>query len=346
MHISFSTLKAWYIRLFIFVFLGTLFFVSLRTLGDGASVSGFDSSLWGARKLIARVADFRLALGDRVFPNVLVGNNDWLIFTAESSLDDYQNLFSFADEKLVSIQQKLAVLQGKLAERNAILMVVIVPNKETIYPEIVPDEIVKFPGPSRLERLSAYLEQNGPAVLLDLRPILLQARSERDIYYKTDTHWNDYGVYLAYQAILQELNKKYPQLRPYPLESFDLVQDGPELLDLAGNIGSVSLLEQPLVLSAKFVNPSNVRQFESGGRRLSMSWVDDDSLPRLVMYQDSFGLRLGGLLAMHFSEAVYVPHYSGRPIWTTSWIDQQRPDVVIIEFAERYLHDLDVLLSQ
>ncbi len=346
MKISFLTLKTWYTRLFVLFFFGALLFVSFRTLADGATISGFDAALWGSRKLIAQTADFRLALGDRVFPNVLVGQNNWLIFTAESSLTDYQNKFTLTDDKIESIQQKLAALQAELAQKNAILLVLIVPNKETIYPEIVPAEIAIFPGPSRLERLSAFLAQNGPAVLLDLRPVLQQARAGYEIYYKTDTHWNDYGVYLAYQAILQELSKKYPQLQPYPLESFKQIPGGPELLDLARNTGSVRLLEQPVQLTPTFPNPASFRQIETGGRRLSMAWVADDALPRLLMYHDSFGPRLGRLLAMHFSQSVFVPHYSGRAIWSTDWIKQQRPDVVIIEFAERYLQDLDVLLSQ
>ncbi|MDX9992072.1 MAG: hypothetical protein RBS68_08485 [Anaerolineales bacterium] len=339
-----SAFRTWYTRLFVALFLGASFFLLVRS--SEAGLAAFDSSFWGQRKLIAFVADLRLVLGDRVFPNVLVGEDGWLIFTGEGSLEDYQNAFEFSDEQLTSITQKLAALQARLAARGATLLVVIAPNKPTIYPEIVPAQIDKAAQTSRLDRLSAHLQQNLPGVLLDLRPALAAGRKIREVYYKTDTHWNDYGMFLVYQAILQELAKSRPELAPYPFEMFDLVEDSPELWDLAANTGSVRLLEPFLKIYPRFETSLNSRQLEAGGRRIYASWGNEPGLPRLVMYQDSFGPRLFGMLGLHFSNAVAVPHYSGRPIWSLNWIDQQQPDVVIIEIAERYLHDLDILLSQ
>jgi hypothetical protein len=344
MKLSYSLIRIWYTRLFVLLFLGASYFLLIRSSDGG--IFGFDASFWGQRKLIAHFADLRLAIGDRVFPNVLVGEDGWLIFTAERSMDDYQNSFKFSDEQIVTITNRLAELQSRLAARGATLLVVIAPNKPTIYPEIVPPEIEKLSDTSRLERLTAHLKNNLPGVLLDLRPALSEGRAVRDVYYKTDTHWNDYGMFLAYQAILQELAKSRPELAPYPFEMFELVEDAPELWDLAANTGSVSLREPFLKIFPQFEKPTLERQMEAGGRRIYTSWAQGDALPRLLMYHDSFGPRLFGLLGIHFSSAVSVPHYSGRPIWSTNWIEQQDPDVVIIEFSERYLHDLEVLLSQ
>ncbi len=344
MKFSYSLIRTWHTRLFVLFFIGASYFLLIRSSDGG--IFGFDSSFWGQRKLIAHFADLRLAVGDRVFPNVLVGEDGWLIFTAEGSLDDYQNSFRFSDEQIVSITNQLAELQSRLAARGATLLVVVVPNKPTIYPEIVPPEIEKLSDASRLERLTAHLEKNLPGVLLDLRPTLSDGRAVRDVYYKTDTHWNDYGMFLAYQAILQELAKSRPELAPYPFEMFELVEDAPELWDLAANTGSASLRESQLKIAPRFENPASYRQMEAGSRRILTASTSDKSLPRLLMYYDSFGPRLFNLLGMHFGNATAVPHYSGRPIWSMDWIDEQNPDVVIIEIAERYLHDLDVLLSQ
>lgn len=340
-----STLRAWYARFFILVFMGISYFLLIRSADGG--IAGFDSSFWGRRKLIANYADLRLALGDRVFPNVLVGEDGWMVFTAERSMDDYQNTFELSDEQLHTITSQLAEFQSRLATRGITLLVVIAPNKTTIYPEIVPGEIDQRSEISRLDRLTAHLQQNLPGLVLDLRPVLSEGRAARDVYYKTDTHWNDYGMFLAYQAIMRELAQERPELAPYPLEMFDLTEESPEVLDLAANTGSVTLREPLLQIRPRFELPLQARQMDAGDRKVFTSWmVGDDSLPRLLMYHDSFGFRLFGLLGMHFSNAVSVPHYSGRSIWSTNWVEQQDPDVVIIEFAERYLHDLEVLLSQ
>jgi hypothetical protein len=339
-----SVLRTWYTRFFVLLFVGAMYFILVRSADVG--VSGLDTSFWGYRKLIANYADLRLAIGDRVFPNVLVGEDGWLIFTAEGSMDDYQNSFDYSDEKIADITKKLAELQSRLAARNATLLVLIVPNKTTVYPDKMPVEIEKFSTDSRLDRLTNHLEKNLPGVLLDLRPILSEGRAVREVYYKTDTHWNDYGIFLAYQAILGELATSRPRLTPYPLELFAFDDSDLALWDLAENTGSVTLREPHLKIEPRFQNPAGYRELQAGQRRVFMAWTGNPSLPRLLMYHDSFGPRLFGLLGMHFEQAVSVPHYSGRPVWSINWIDQYSPDVVIIEFAERYLHDLETILGQ
>ena len=341
MKISYSLVRVWYTRLFVLLFLGASYFLLIRSSDGG--IFGFDTSFWGQRKLIARFVDLRLAIGDRVFPNVLVGEDGWLIFTAERSMDNYQNRMEFPDEKIVSIHQKLVALQSRLAERGIVLLVVIVPDKPTLYPEIVPHQIVRFSGESRLNRLLAYAEQQGSDVFVDLRSLRSDADLSYNVYSKTDSHWNDYGIFLAYQAILQKLKKSMPHLDPYPIDQFEITEETPEVLDLAHNIGAVNLRESYIKLTPKFENPVNFRVLDD---RIRMAWTEDDSLPRLLMYHDSFGFPLSGWLALNFRETISVPHYSGSTIWTLNWIEQTDPDVVLIEFAERYLHDLDVLLGE
>ncbi|MFN8387050.1 MAG: hypothetical protein U0X92_11595 [Anaerolineales bacterium] len=63
-----------------------------------------------------------------------------------------------------------------------------------------------------MDQVIAYLRANGKQQVIDLRPALLTAKSERQVYYATDTHWNDYGAYIAYSAIMNELRKTDPKI--------------------------------------------------------------------------------------------------------------------------------------
>jgi alginate O-acetyltransferase complex protein AlgJ len=339
-----SNLRIWYTRFFALLFIGALYFVLVRSADVG--VAGLDTSFWGYRKLIANYADLRLALGDRVFPNVLIGEDDWMIFTAERSMDNYQNTFEFSDEQIVTIQQRLLALHSRLEDQGIVLLVVIVPDKPTLYPEIVPDSIGRKDGSTRLNRLLDYVHVHGPDVFLDLRDMRYDSELPYEIYSKTDSHWNDYGIFLAYQAILDNLKESFPGLVPYTLNDFVIENGNPEILDLSNNIGSVRMRESPVILVPKFQNPATYRVLDISSRRLMMSWVQDEQLPRLLIYHDSFGLPLARWLSMNFRETISVPHYSGGTIWTLNWIEQTAPDVVIIEFAERYFHDLDVLIRE
>lgn len=339
-----SNLRVRYNRFFALAFVLALFWALSNSLN--ALPLGLDDGLWIRQILVSYYADLRLALGDRVFPKVLVGKDGWLVFTGERSLDDYQNSFDFPQEKLIKIQRGLTNLNRELESNKQILLLVIVPNKSTIYPESVPFEIQKVDERSRMDRLSAFLKKHGPPVFLDLRPVLKRVGQERQIYYKTDTHWNSDGAFVAYQAIIGKLQKDFPELKAKPRHQFKEVWSDPVMLDLAYNIGSDRLREPRLELIPTFATRMGVRQLPIGDRQVTMTWTNDESFPRLVMYHDSFGFPLIPLLGMHFRESVFIPHYSGSAAWQLNWIRQEAPDVVIIEFAERYLHDLERLLYQ
>ncbi|HRQ31863.1 MAG TPA: hypothetical protein PLM89_02020, partial [Anaerolineales bacterium] len=202
-------MKERYSLAFIVVFLGMLL-IPLRTLALDPNT--IEESFYPRGRLIALVSNLRLALGDRVFPKVIVGEDDWLVYTAEGDIEDYQKVELFSDDELANFQANLDALSESYAQRGIKLLIVVSPNKNTIYPERVPDQIPVFGTTSKLDQAVNYLQANGKTQIIDLRPALLAAKAERQIYYATDTHWNDYGAYIAYSAIMEELNKTNPNL--------------------------------------------------------------------------------------------------------------------------------------
>ena len=51
-----------------------------------------------------------------------------------------------------------------------------------------------------------------------LRPRLTAAKTQAPTYYQTDTHWNSFGAFVAYQQLISALH--LPDLKPLGLESF------------------------------------------------------------------------------------------------------------------------------
>ena len=49
--------------------------------------------------------------------------------------------------------------------------------------------------------------------------------------------------------------------------------------------------------------------------------------------------------AEHFHQGVLVQNYTGGGLWNLSWVDERKPDVVIIKFNERYLEDLPQFIT-
>ena len=320
-----------YSKIMIAIFLGILL-ITLRTLA--LDPHAIEESFYPRARLIAWTSNLRLTIGDRVFPKAIAGDNGWLVYTAEGDINDYQKVGLFSEEELAQFQHNLDALSGAYAERGIDLIVVIVPNKNTIYPERVPDLPV-LGVESRLDQVTAYLREHGSEQLVDLRPALLAEKAEREMYYATDTHWNDYGAYIAYAALLDEAG-----ITPRPATDFDVVTRDPALLDLSENIGATILPESKTQFAPRFDLRASFKNLNLGGRRLMLSYVPGTSLPDVVLYYDSFFFNVIPMLGEHFNHGLYVQNYTGGGLWNLSWVDEREPDVVIIEFAERYLHDL------
>lgn len=325
----------------IVIFLGMLL-IPLRTLA--LDPKAIEESFYTRGRLINLTSNLRLKLGDRVFPKVIVGETGWLIFSGEGDIQDFQKAEAFTEEELAIFQTNLDALSANYAERGITLLVVVVPNKNTIYPERVPSQIVVIGVESRLEQVASYLQTHGHTQILDLRPALTAAKAEHEIYYATDTHWNGYGSYLAYSAILNELQKTFPNLAPRPVSDFKIVEREAETMDLAGNIGTTLLPESKIQFVPQYDQHTSYKTVNLGGRRLMFSSNADAGLPDLVMYYDSFFFTVNPMLGEHFHQGVFVQNYSGGGIWNLSWVDERQPDIVIIEFNERYLEDLPAFI--
>jgi hypothetical protein len=295
---------------------------------------------FGRAQLIEWIANLRVSLGDRVFPKVLMGNNGWLVYTAEGSLDDYQKSDPFSQHELERIRKRLDDLSAQYAQQGTALIIVVPPNKSTIYPESVPPEIPVLGKVSRLDQLAADLQANGNSTFIDLRPALLGAKKDGQLYYATDTHWNDLGAYAAYDVIMSELQKKLPGLRTHPLSDFRVEKTRPQILDLSRIMGTTLLPEQGVQLVPNFETHSSYRDIPVGGRSLTFLNNPDDQLPSLLLYYDSFFFRVIPLLGEHFHRGILVQNFMAGDLWTLDWVEKEKPDVVIIEFSERYLGKL------
>lgn len=329
------TLRKRYTRLFVTLLLCSAGWVLYQS-GKGG-LQHFEDNLPGRPALIAGYVRLRLKAGDRVFSQVLVGQDGWLNYSASRNLDDYQNVIHIPQDALENTRQKIQVLYDRLRERNITLILVIPPNKASIYPDKLPAEIQKIGGQSRLDAFTDLMRRNGPPVLVDLRPGLEKARKKYDVYYRTDSHWNAYGAYWGYKQIMTALSKTDPGLSPDPLSSYTLVTGPPISHDLALLMGSSNILENTLALVPAHNSPASAAIYnDDSGIPLTVTSTAQARAPRLLMYMDSFGVRLQDFLAPDFSRATFVRWNTAYPdLLTFETIDTFKPDVVIVEMVER-----------
>lgn len=276
-------------------------------------------------------------LRERVFPQVLVGSEDWLYYTGEGNLDYFQRIKPLSEAQIGQIKVGLVKIQQGLEADGIQFRLVVAPNKETIYPEYLPAGIKRADHPSWADQITESLADTSVQVL-DLRPVLMQARQTGQVYFKTDTHWNPLGARAAYEAILLALQPDFPILKPHPLDDFDQVTET-ESGDLAGLIHLKGEIHESFTaLHARFEKPSRGLKNPPAGQMITV--MPDEKLPKAVIFRDSFFNGLQPFTSEHFSRVVYVSDLQYDP----QLVAEEDPDVVILEVAERYLNRLlDVL---
>ncbi|MEA4959037.1 MAG: DHHW family protein [Anaerolineaceae bacterium] len=316
--------------IFVLVILGMLVYPAWGRLED---LDTFDKNFGGREQLVKIVNNFRYhKLGERLFNRVLRGDEDWLVYTDENNLDDYQNSFPFSEQELALIQQKIDNLRANLEAQGIRFYVIIPPNKETIYPERVPVEVPILGSESRLGQLVAYLERNGGTQIIDLRPALRDARTQNQVYFRTDTHWNRMGAYVAYQETASILSADFPAIVPHPLEDFEL-EVKPFSGDLSLIAGELSLSEESEFLNPRFSGEVTRSETVENDTRYLITENPHPDLPRAVIFRDSFFESVIPLLSNHFSRSVNAWNFTYDP----ALVERESPDLVIYECTERYL---------
>jgi hypothetical protein len=300
------------------------------------------------KEMIVLFSSLRMRMGDRVYNDAIIGKDGWFFFTGEQSILNYQNTELFHKKTLRSLQKQLDQLNTDLANQGITLLVVIAPNKSTVYSQFMPNEIPIIGKTSRLDQFVDYMKAHGQTRILDLSPALIQASRSRDVYYKTDTHWNDLGAYYAYAEIMNTLSSVYPDLVPYGRSEFVYKDMGPVTMDISQIMGLKNYKEEVWSMLPTFEIPpteDKILQLSNGDLIHFIANPNSDGA-KLIVFHDSFYYPLEHFLKPHFREIVSVPFSQSKAIWSLNWINHSSPDIVMIELAERYLEEgLSTLLG-
>lgn len=273
-------------------------------------------------------------LGVSTTPDVLVGKDGWLFYGGQGALESYLALRPFTPDQMARWRAVLEARRDWLRRRGSGYLFVVVPEKQTVYPEYMPPGVNRVGKQSRLDQLVAYLKENSDLSVLDLRPALNEAKSSHTLYLRTDTHWNYYGGFTAYRAVVGELSKSFPDMKPVSASDCETGAERFTKGDLARLLGLDGEMEEEF----PYMRLRNAAYKLEGDFYSGQAIVTERAgaaLPRLVMFRDSFASAIIPFLAQNFSRGVYVLGYQHR--FDPEVVERERPDVVIQETAERFL---------
>lgn len=264
---------------------------------------------------------------------IVNGQEGWLYLG--STLDQYRDNCLLTTGELRLIAQGYRARRDWLAAQGIRYLVVIAPNKSSIYPEYLPAGSIRRSPESKLDQFAKYVRQNTDLELLDLRALLIAAKKDFRPYDRTDTHWNQRGAFVGYTAIMNAVQKHFPAAKPWSPDRFRLeVVEGPGL-DLTVMNNSRSWVRDETLVFTPLTPPVHRMvhvdtdplngQFES--------FHDAAELGCMYMMRDSFASYLIPYLANHWRHAIFT---GGRKMHT-DLIFKHRPELVIDEIVERHL---------
>jgi alginate O-acetyltransferase complex protein AlgJ len=270
---------------------------------------------------------------------VIKGDDGWLYYADDGGVEDYANATLLTIGEVAAWHEAIVRARDWLQHRHVGYVFTIAPDKPVIYPEHMPATIRKVHPISRTDQVYATLSGTGVATV-DVRPALLEGKKNERLYYLTDTHWNQRGALLAYQRIIEAVRQQVPATPPaWTRDDFEPAEREIPGKDLAGMLGLKRVLhETDLALvprrarRARVVDPPGAEPSDELGQIITE--VPDSTLPRAVIFRDSFGSNLAPFLSEHFSRAVYL----WQNDFDANVVVAEHPDVVIEEIAGRHLY--------
>lgn len=278
-------------------------------------------------------------------PTVSIGKNGWYYFDIPLQgvlFKDYMGFFHYDSGKLTHLADNLDMIHTTLSKAGIPFVLVIAPNKQTIYPEYMSNSVVKRRSKTRLDQVLEYLHERKPhLVIVDPRADLIKSKKTlpQAIYYKADTHWTGYGAFVAYQKMMKAMSGLIPVTSAFRLDDYTVTNK-----KFAGDIAKMLSMENRIPDDEWLFNPKKtvtMNIFDPGYQEPNSPksiGVDQhkSAMPRLLMYGDSFVNSLIPFLVPHFSHSVFIQSYRIN----SAHISVEKPDIVLLQIVERNLDDL------
>ncbi len=230
--------------------------------------------------------------------------------------------------EIISWQDKSEVWKKKFEKDGSKFIFLIAPDKESIYPELVDDNIIL----SERKRYVDIIIENSNADIIYPLDTLYKHKRECELYNNGDTHWNDIGAIIVFNELAQRMNMN-KQIN-YNDEHIDIIYGG----------GDLCREDFQNIVNKKI----KITGFQSGATKLFDSMLsfagniqiyknEDKNLPSALVFCDSFVNTRLHFFSSFFSKLFKVSINGLGSIFDCDFLLSHRYDYIIYELAERNL---------
>lgn len=259
--------------------------------------------------------------------SVIAGSDGWLYYA--STADDYLGKNAMSERGIKNIAHNLSLVQQYAKEHGAKFIFTVPPNKNTLYGGNMPYYLQYKTSSSRN---LAMLEREIQGYGISYCDLLSLFESQDEVLYlKRDSHWNNKGALLVYNALLGQLGVEHDRYEGVPA------------LRLKTEYGDLCKMLYPVTAEPEwnyFYKKGDTFSYITDTKSVEDAWIETANRRgkgKLLMFRDSFGNTLLPLMANVFSKGYFS---KGVPQNIAGYMNTYHPDVVILEKVERNIGEL------
>jgi alginate O-acetyltransferase complex protein AlgJ len=159
-----------------------------------------DQKMPSRHALIASANSLRYLLLRGANEQVRIGRSDWLFLSEELQYD------ALAQTNMATRLKLLGQVSSVLKMKGIKLLLAVVPDKARIYERYLPAGNYPEYNAQRYQSALMGLHRHGVDAV-DLLTPLLEAAKTQEVYYHSDTHWNQQGAKVASLALVDRIKE-------------------------------------------------------------------------------------------------------------------------------------------
>lgn len=257
---------------------------------------------------------------------VTVGTDGWLYYT--STVKDYLGQEVMSQREIANAAHNLSLAQQYVQEKGAKFLLTVAPNKNSLYGENMPYYFQrKADNVRNIDLLEREMEKYDISYT---NLFSLFAKQDEVLYLKRDSHWNNKGAVLVYDALLNQLEMEHDRY------------ETTKSIRQKNAYGDLNKMLYPLAAEPEWnysYQKKDAYSYKTDTKSVEDAWIETENKAgsgSLLMFRDSFGNTLLPFMANTFSQGYFS---KGIPQNIAGYMETYQPDVVILEKVERNISE-------
>ena len=274
--------------------------------------------------------------------SILIGKYKWLFFKWENLIEKYIGIekYDFTENQLEMAKNNLIHFRDELIKKNIDFILMVCPEKQSIYSEYMPDYIKRKSVKNDTDIFVEYIKNNSDIKVVYPKEELLKYKDKYQLYYKYDSHWNSLGAYIGYFELMKSFNIYVDNIDNLNIKGF--IGNKSEELgiyqynDLAYALSLNKLKyyndDKTYIISNYITKNYDTNYFIPYKKYFFYSKLDKNK-NKILILGDSFYFNMQDYIATEFKQSEYIDNRYVSPIV------EYGVNIIVFETVERVLKD-------